>query len=128
LARFGFNFGMAFQIRDDLNDFLIKQQITGKPFGKDITEGVITLPFILAIKENSHIQMIFNEAFAAKRKITQTEMKEIVNLIKQTNALEKTQQILNKYIEKANVHLCKLPENKYKPLFAELVNKLKLTL
>jgi len=125
LARFGFNFGMAFQIRDDLNDFLIKEQITGKPFGKDITEGVITLPFILAIKEDSKIQAIFNDAFLDNRKVNQVEMEEIVQRVLQTNALQKTRDILDKYIARGHAYLSHLSENKHKALFAELLENLK---
>ncbi len=124
LARFGFNFGMAFQIRDDLNDFLKNQKVTGKPFCKDISEGVVTLPFIFAFRESAEILAEFQNAFAENRTIHQREMHAIVEKIKETRALQKTQAILDKYIARANHHLSLLPENKYKILLQELLEGL----
>ena len=110
-ARFGFNFGMAFQIRDDLHDFLTDEQITGKPFGKDISEGVITLPLIFAMREDKRIIDIYKSA----------DVERIVEMVKQTSALQKTQILLDKYVSRAEKHLLKLPDNKYLSLLEELL-------
>ncbi len=47
---FGDNFGMAFQSIDDLLDLLSTPQLIGKPVGNDISEGVYTMPLLLALK------------------------------------------------------------------------------
>lgn len=44
LAEFGFNMGMAFQIIDDVLDFVGPD---GKDPGQDLKEGIVTLPLIL---------------------------------------------------------------------------------
>jgi octaprenyl-diphosphate synthase len=49
LRRYGNNLGCAFQIVDDLLDYLGDQSNTGKPVGNDLTEGKMTLPIILAL-------------------------------------------------------------------------------
>ncbi len=46
IGRFGLLLGMAFQIKDDILDFI--SDITGKPRLKDVSEGKITLPIILS--------------------------------------------------------------------------------
>jgi octaprenyl-diphosphate synthase len=43
---FGENVGMAFQIRDDLLDYLGRRSITGKPTGLDTKNKKLTLPLI----------------------------------------------------------------------------------
>jgi octaprenyl-diphosphate synthase len=48
LAQFGLNVGMAFQITDDVFDYLGDRRRLGKPVGGDWKEGRITLPFIAA--------------------------------------------------------------------------------
>lgn len=48
---FGERLGMAFQIVDDLFDYLGDPDVTGKPVGGDLAEGKITLPLIAALRE-----------------------------------------------------------------------------
>lgn len=49
LGRYGFDLGMAFQIVDDVLDFIGDEQTLGKPAGNDLRQGTITLPLIYAI-------------------------------------------------------------------------------
>jgi geranylgeranyl pyrophosphate synthase len=50
LAMYGHELGMAFQLVDDLLDLLSTNEISGKPVGNDIREGVYTLPIILGLR------------------------------------------------------------------------------
>jgi len=50
---YGENFGIAFQITDDLLDLIGKREKTGKELGNDLKEGKITLPLIYAFKRSS---------------------------------------------------------------------------
>lgn len=47
-GRYGRDFGMAFQIIDDVLDVLADEEKWGKPVGADLRAGVLTLPMILA--------------------------------------------------------------------------------
>lgn len=49
MRTYGENVGMAFQIRDDLLDYVGRKSITGKPAGLDLSEKKLTLPLIYAI-------------------------------------------------------------------------------
>jgi octaprenyl-diphosphate synthase len=49
LRRFGEALGMAFQIVDDLLDYLGDPSVTGKPTGSDLREHKVTLPLIAAL-------------------------------------------------------------------------------
>jgi heptaprenyl diphosphate synthase len=49
LTEFGQEFGMAFQIWDDILDVIGMEQSLGKPAGHDLVEGVYTLPVIRAL-------------------------------------------------------------------------------
>lgn len=49
LGRYGFDLGMAFQIVDDVLDFVGDEQTLGKPAGNDLRQGTITLPLIYAV-------------------------------------------------------------------------------
>jgi octaprenyl-diphosphate synthase len=50
LAEFGYNVGMAFQIADDILDFVGEERTLGKPVGNDLREGKVTLPVIYALQ------------------------------------------------------------------------------
>ena len=49
LRRFGEALGMAFQIVDDLLDYVGDPSVTGKPTGSDLREHKVTLPLIAAL-------------------------------------------------------------------------------
>ncbi len=65
LARFGINTGIAFQMADDILDYMADEGKLGKRLGKDLKEGKITLPLIYLLKAASD-----------------TEIEEVKNIIK----------------------------------------------
>lgn len=53
LEEYGLNLGIAFQIMDDVLDYSSSEKEFGKTIGKDLEEGSITLPFIIALGRSS---------------------------------------------------------------------------
>jgi octaprenyl-diphosphate synthase len=53
LKNYGENLGIAFQIRDDILDYIGTSKLFGKPLGGDIKEKKLTLPLIYALKNSS---------------------------------------------------------------------------
>jgi heptaprenyl diphosphate synthase/octaprenyl-diphosphate synthase len=53
LGRFGYDLGLAFQIIDDVLDFVGDELVLGKPAGNDLREGTLTLPLIYAVSDSS---------------------------------------------------------------------------
>jgi octaprenyl-diphosphate synthase len=51
LRRFGDALGMAFQIVDDLLDYVGDPKVTGKPAGSDLREHKVTLPLLAALPQ-----------------------------------------------------------------------------
>jgi octaprenyl-diphosphate synthase len=50
LREYGFNLGIAFQIVDDVLDYVAEESALGKPIGGDLREGKVTLPIILLLQ------------------------------------------------------------------------------
>jgi octaprenyl-diphosphate synthase len=50
VGRYGRSVGLAFQITDDLFDYLSDATTVGKPVGSDLREGKVTLPLIAALR------------------------------------------------------------------------------
>lgn len=60
---FGENFGMAFQIIDDLIDVESTLEIAGKPVRNDLIEGIITLPVLLACRRSKEFRAMVRSFF-----------------------------------------------------------------
>lgn len=54
LYEYGLNLGIAFQIIDDILDYTEDQSTIGKPAGNDLRQGMVTLPLIYALQDQSH--------------------------------------------------------------------------
>ena len=50
LARFGMKMGIAFQMADDILDYMAEEDELGKRLGKDLNEGKLTIPIISLLK------------------------------------------------------------------------------
>ena len=51
LTTYGDNFGMAFQLIDDILDLVATDEELGKPSGNDLVEGIYTLPVLRALDD-----------------------------------------------------------------------------
>jgi octaprenyl-diphosphate synthase len=52
MKKFGSDIGVAFQIKDDLLDVLGERSVIGKPAGRDLEKGKLTLPVIKMLGNN----------------------------------------------------------------------------
>ena len=64
LAQFGRLIGIAFQIFDDILDLRGSVDATGKPPGADLRDGTVTLPMILAMRQNPELASPISAAMA----------------------------------------------------------------
>lgn len=116
----GHNIGMAFQIIDDILDYVSTNEVLGKQAGKDLLEGIYTLPLILAMENNP-------KAFDNVLKedgYTEEEVNEIINLVKENGGIDKAMKIAQKYSKKAFRDINKLPDNEYKEVLLNVATKL----
>lgn len=79
--RFGEAVGVAFQIVDDLFDYLSDSEVTGKPVGYDLAEGKVTLPLIAALRQAAPADRRKLRALAARKKWTPGQWAELCALI-----------------------------------------------
>jgi heptaprenyl diphosphate synthase len=61
LTRFGRHLGMCFQIVDDVLDITATDDTLGKPAGKDMLEGVYTLPVIYALRSSTELRALLGQ-------------------------------------------------------------------
>ena len=68
LAKYGMFFGMAFQIYDDMLDYMATSKQVGKPVGHDVLSGVYTLPLLMALKD-TRVEVPLRELLAAREEV-----------------------------------------------------------
>lgn len=56
LARYGHHIGLAYQVVDDLLDWLADPDVLGKAVGEDLAVGIYTLPIIHALEHSDYEQ------------------------------------------------------------------------
>jgi geranylgeranyl pyrophosphate synthase len=64
LRDYGYNLGMAFQIVDDILDFIGTEAELGKPAGSDLKQGTLTLPAMMLVErypKDNPIQKLFTD-------------------------------------------------------------------
>jgi len=108
LGRFGHLYGMAFQIADDLIDLTGSEKISGKTSMRDLGEGVITLPTILAMRDKTYGKKI--------KELLKSEapLDEVRDLIMKTSAVSECKAIIQDYVDEAIDALAVLPDSRYK--------------
>jgi octaprenyl-diphosphate synthase len=105
LKLFGRNTGMAFQITDDVLDYMAKGEEFGKSIGKDLEEGKITLPLIFTIKQSTDEEKNKIKEIITRQKSSKRAVREILRLIKKYKGLDASLQIASGYISEAKSQL-----------------------
>jgi len=109
LYRYGYNVGMAFQIRDDLLDLYGTEKQIGKPPGSDMRQGNITLPVILALQDSSIRSSLLTEIEHIHREGSTADTSRAIDLIRGSKGSQLADQLANQYIQKALTVLDELP-------------------
>lgn len=78
---FGERLGTAFQIVDDLLDYLGDPEVTGKPVGCDLAEGKVTLPLIAALREAGDADGRRLKRLALRKRRTPAQWRQLRELI-----------------------------------------------
>ncbi len=118
LRRYGELLGVAFQIRDDLIDLGEGGPKVGKPLGLDLSQAKITLPLIhtleqLSKAERKRVLMKLKRAKKLGKQGKVVDLMDVIELIRQKNGIEYSQNVALDYARKAGEALAPLPNNKY---------------
>ncbi len=110
LSHFGMKTGTAFQMADDILDYMADEGKLGKRLGKDLKEGKITLPIIYLLKvatdkEIREVKNIIKDGFK------QGDLKRIRELFKKHNVLTLSFKKAHGLISDAKVNLEMFPHS-----------------
>lgn len=122
LYKFGYNVGMAFQIRDDILDLTGTEKQLGKPPGSDIKQGNITLPVLLALREPSLQADLTAEIERIQEEDGQTDVEPFLSMIRGSRCIDEADAISARYIDKAIRALDGLPNIRAKRDLIEIAH------
>ena len=119
LIEYGHNLGIAFQIVDDVLDFIGTEEELGKPTGSDLAQGTLTLPAILLLEhypEENPIKRLF------KNRDERDNIKLAIELVRNSPIIDECYQVASDYCDRACRNLKLLPDNASRQSLIELAD------
>jgi geranylgeranyl pyrophosphate synthase len=104
LHAYGRLLGLAFQIADDVLDYLGSEGEIGKPIGKDIAEGFATLPLMVA-REDKVVREQLQEVLMDGQKLSLPDARAVVEIVRESNAPQRALEKAEDYARQAGEQL-----------------------
>lgn len=105
LSDYGLNLGIAFQMADDLLDYLADTKALGKNIGADLKEGKLTLPVIHALRAANPEDRHWMEAVIQNPDFSVQDFKTLKEMLKTYGGIDYTQNLALDYITRAKASL-----------------------
>jgi geranylgeranyl pyrophosphate synthase len=119
LQVFGRELGIAFQIVDDLLDFVGSETQVGKPLGSDLAQGLVTLPTICFLETSPNDERILN-VLNGRRSAESVQL--ALEAVRNSDAIGKATEVARQHIKSAKQALHPLPENRARQTLLELAD------
>ena len=107
LEEYGGNLGIAFQIVDDILDFIGSEEELGKPVGSDLIQGTLTLPAMLLLERytgDNPIKSLFEERGGKEH------VERVIELVRNSSVILECYDIASEYSTRACQDLDELPD------------------
>ena len=121
---YGKSIGICFQLIDDYLDYKGDKKIMGKLIGNDFFNSKLTYPIIITLNEGTNSEKEKIEKLFKKKQKTKNDLKLILEILDNNNALKKTKIEANKWSKKAKEEIQKIPQNTITTLLQELADSI----
>jgi geranylgeranyl pyrophosphate synthase len=118
LRTYGYSLGMAFQIVDDILDFVGDEAEMGKPVGSDLLEGTVTLPGLLFLERYPRDNPI--KKFFTARRDRHARLQEALDAIIASDVIGASMDIARDYVRRANEAVDGLPASEARDCLRDL--------
>jgi len=120
LADYGLSVGIAFQLIDDVLDFVSTEAKLGKPVANDLREGKLTLPLIYLLEKglDGHREMV--ETVMREQGFQTVSREEILGLIDEHGTLARAQSEARRFADQAIAALEIFPPSPYRQALASV--------
>ena len=114
LARYGLSVGIAFQLIDDVLDFVSTEAKLGKPVANDLREGKLTLPLIYLMEMGSAEHRSLIETVILERGFDSVGRDEVLRLIDEHGTLARARREARHYADQATEALSVFPPSQFR--------------
>ncbi|MFH1944116.1 MAG: polyprenyl synthetase family protein [Acidobacteriota bacterium] len=114
LEEYGAQFGMAFQIIDDLLDYTGDEKKLGKPVLSDLTEGRITLPLIYSLNNGNKADRREIRKLIQEKESAADYKQRILSLLRSNGSLDKAYQKAESFSRAAQEAVSHFPESDFR--------------
>ncbi|NJO55805.1 MAG: polyprenyl synthetase family protein [Rhodospirillales bacterium] len=121
LHGYGMNFGIAFQLVDDVLDYSARQATLGKSIGDDFREGKMTLPVVIAISRGEASERAFWQRTIEAMEQDADDLERAIAILNSHAALTETMARARSYGEAAVKSLAPFPESPAKRALLDVV-------
>jgi len=114
LASYGLNAGIAFQLIDDVLDFVSTEDKLGKPVANDLREGKLTLPliYLMELGHDGHRGTV--ETVVTEGEFRSVTREDILNLVVDNGTLDRSRAEARRYADIATASLCVFPDSEFR--------------
>ena len=120
LSNFGLNMGIAFQLVDDLLDYISSEEEFGKPVGKDLRESKVTLPLIYTLSGMDEKELLTFERLFKNGGADEKDYEELIRIVRNSGSVEKVRAEARHCVNEAHGFLSRLPESTFREDLAAL--------
>ena len=120
LSTFGREYGMAFQLQDDLLDLTGEEELIGKPVGGDLREGKATYPLLLLLETPDGDEV---RAILERRAAQEGDLARVLDLVSRYGAAEATREEIRRRAGMATEALRVLPPSEARSALAALAER-----
>lgn len=107
LRTYGHELGMAFQIVDDILDFIGEEEELGKPVGSDLMQGTLTLPAIVLMEQHAD-DALLREVF--EKRGDRAGVQRVIEMVRNSSIVQECYKIAADFCAQACHALEGLPE------------------
>ena len=122
MYHFGLNLGIAFQIMDDILDYMAEGIALGKNIGDDFREGKVTLPIIIAYELSDFNEREFWQRVFSTANHEAEDFNEALEILNKYNVMDSCLNMALDFINKAKTHIAIAPDNQIKSALIEVLN------
>lgn len=105
LQQFGLNLGIAFQLMDDVLDYVSNEKDFGKTSGTDLREGKITLPLLLTLQRCQPHEMNTIKNVLIADHMNDKSFQDVLQIIHHYDSVQDTMKLASSYAQKAKEFL-----------------------